>query len=309
MKITRRSFLTRSFATLAATAGTAALGGYALAIEPAWRLRIQEYKFTPAQWPRSLRLRAAIITDLHACEPWVGVRRIRQIVQATLKLEADVIFLLGDYVSGQPFQIGTMAPEIWAAELGKLRAPLGVHAVLGNHDWWTDKTAQKVSNAKPVARRALEAVGIPVYENDVKRLTKDGQSFWVAGLGDQWAWSRQQGVDDLVGTLAKVTDGDPIILLAHEPDIFPTVPDRVALTLSGHTHGGQVRVMGWSPIVPSDYGGRYAYGHIIERDEKIATAKDRHLIVSAGLGCTGLPLRFGVPPEIVHIELGGMLTA
>ena len=93
-----------------------------------------------------------------------------------------------------------------------------------------------------------------------------------------------------------MTDGSPIILLAHEPDIFPDVPGRVSLTLSGHTHGGQVRLLGYSPVVPSRFGNRYAYGHIVE--------DDRHLIVSGGLGFSIAPVRFGVRPEIVSIELG-----
>ena len=87
-----------------------------------------------------------------------------------------------------------------------------------------------------------------------------------------------------------------MLLLAHEPDIFPEVPDRVALTLSGHTHGGQVRLFGWSPMVPSMYGNRFAYGHIVE--------EGRDLVVSAGLGNSIYPVRFGVPPEITMIELG-----
>ena len=84
--------------------------------------------------------------------------------------------------------------------------------------------------------------------------------------------------------------------MAHEPDIFARVPARVSLTLSGHTHGGQVRILGWSPIVPSHYGNRYAYSHIVERG--------RNLIVSGGVGTSKLPLRLGVPPEIVLVELG-----
>ena len=100
---------------------------------------------------------------------------------------------------------------------------------------------------------------------------------------------------DLDGTLAKVTDDAPVILLAHEPDIFPRVPSRVSLTLSGHTHGGQVRVFGYSPMVPSRYGNRYAYGHIVE--------DNRHLVVSGGLGCSILPVRIGVPPEIVMVDV------
>jgi predicted MPP superfamily phosphohydrolase len=85
--------------------------------------------------------------------------------------------------------------------------------------------------------------------------------------------------------------------MSHVPDIFPQVPARVSLTLSGHTHGGQVRLFGYSPVVPSEYGNRYAYGHMLE--------EDRHLIVSGGLGYSNLPVRVGVPPEIVLVELGG----
>ena len=106
---------------------------------------------------------------------------------------------------------------------------------------------------------------------------------------------RWRGFDDLPKTLAVVTTDDPVILLAHEPDIFPRVPERVALTLCGHTHGGQVRLIGWSPICRPFFGNRYVYGHIVE-DEK-------HLVVSGGLGCTMLPVRFGVPPEILHIRV------
>ncbi len=103
------------------------------------------------------------------------------------------------------------------------------------------------------------------------------------------------GLDDLAGTLALTTDDAPIVLMAHEPDIFPKVPDRVALTVCGHTHGGQVRVLGFAPYVPSKFGDRYVYGHIVE--------DGRNMIVSGGLGCSGLPVRFGAPPEIVMIEL------
>jgi predicted MPP superfamily phosphohydrolase len=88
--------------------------------------------------------------------------------------------------------------------------------------------------------------------------------------------------------------------MAHEPDIFPKVPARVSLTISGHTHGGQVRLAGYSPIVPSRFGNRFAYGHIIE--------ENRHLIVSGGLGCSMLPVRFGVPPEVVVIDVGAPHT-
>src|SRR6185437_4591370 len=187
--------------------------------------------------------------------------------------------------------------------LAQLKAPLGVHAILGNHDYWSDRAVQRQGKGKPVARRALEAVGIPVYENDVVRLTMDGHSFWLAGLGDQLAflpaWRhrvvRRIGIDDLDATLEKVTDDAPVILLAHEPDIAMRVPKRVALQLSGHTHGGQVRLLGWSPVVPSRYGNRLAYGH---------ARFNCDVIVSGGLGCSIMPFRLGVPPEIVEVTLG-----
>jgi predicted MPP superfamily phosphohydrolase len=134
-------------------------------------------------------------------------------------------------------------------------------------------------------------------ENCAIRIEGGPVSFWLLGLGDQLAFPRRNpaGVDDLTGTLAQVTDDAPAILLAHEPDIFPQVPDRVALTLSGHTHGGQVRLFGYSPLVPSRFGNRFAYGHVREGA--------RDLVVSGGLGCSILPVRFGVPPEITVIEL------
>ena len=110
-----------------------------------------------------------------------------------------------------------------------------------------------------------------------------------------------QGLDDLPGTLAQAADGAPVILLAHEPDIFAGLPDtpgkaQVALTLAGHTHGGQVRLFGWSPYIPSEFGSRYAYGRVVE--------DNRSIIVSAGLGTSGPPVRFGIPPEIVLVDLG-----
>ena len=178
-----------------------------------------------------------------------------------------------------------------------LKAPLGTFAILGNHDWWDDAAAQRLGHGRVIAARELRRVGIPVLENDGLRLVKNGQPFWLLGLGDQLALLRRplQGVDDLPGTLAKITDDAPAILMAHEPDIFPQVPGRIALTLSGHTHGGQVRLFGYSPVVPSRFRNRYAYGHVVEGG--------RHLVVSGGLGTSIMPVRFGVPPEIVHITL------
>lgn len=311
--ITRRNFI-KAAATFGI--GGTATGSYAVA--ETQRTNVTHYAVTPPGWPPDLNVKLAIIADLHACKPWMSPERIERIVDETNALGADAILLLGDFVLSrrmhryaEPVTAGT-----WASALSKLKAPYGVHAVLGNHDWW-DETEVQLRRAGPTrAHRALEAVGIPVYENHAVRLEKDGKPFWIAGIGDQWAfWPRAsekatmvdelkrrrqdgyyRGVDDLPATLAKITDDAPVVLMVHEPDIFPKVPARVSLTLAGHTHGGQVRIFGYAPIVPSKFKDRYVYGHIIE--------DDRHLIVSGGLGVSGLPVRFGSPPEIVTVALG-----
>src|SRR6201747_462995 len=296
--ISRRQFLRFSGGLGALGASTAAYGFG----EPLLRLRVARYDITPPKWPPDFQLKIAVIADLHACDPWMSLERIEGIVERTNALRADIIVMLGDYVAGHRRVTGYIPASEWAGVLAGLKAPLGVHAILGNHDWWEDKTVQREGQGPTIARRALEAAGIPVYENDARRLGKDGQPFWLAGLGDQLAYVparrfrpvRRIGVDDLGATLKKVTDDAPLILLAHEPDVAHRVPSRVALQLSGHTHGGQVRMLGWSPISPS--GQLLSYGHI---------RMNCDVIVSGGLGCSIMPFRLGVPPEIVLVTLGG----
>ena len=280
-------------------------GTYAVAGEP-FRLRVQKYRLRPTGWPDDLRLRIAALADIHACEPWMSVERLRYLVDRTNRLGADLIVLLGDYTTGHRWTTAQVHSKHWAPALGGLRAPLGVHAILGNHDWWEDRTAQRHGHGPTFGHRALADAGVNVLENDALRISHGEGAFWLAGLGDQLAflprWGGRRGwsgADDLPGTLAQITDDAPVVLLVHEPDIFPRVPSRVALTLAGHTHGGQVRLLGHSPIVPSRFGNRYAYGHIQEaRPDGSAD-----LIVSGGLGCSIMPVRFGVPPEIVLIDL------
>ena len=307
--ISRRRFMQGLAAALAT--GTA-LGGYAFGIEP-FRLVVTRYRITPQNWPAGLRLNIAVLADIHACRPWMSPERIRSVVAQTNALEPDLTVLLGDYVAGHRFVRDWVQAQEWGPALGALRAPLGVHAVLGNHDWWEDLEAQRRGAGPTFSEVALRNAGIAVYENDGVRLEKDGEAFWLLGLGDQIALRprfsqtrRWAGVHDLPATLARITDDAPAILLAHEPDIFPRVPARVALTLSGHTHGGQVRLLGYSPVVPSRFRNRYAYGHIEERD---SAGAPRSLIVSGGLGCSIMPVRLGMPPEIVLVELGAANAA
>jgi hypothetical protein len=268
--------------------GTAA---YAAA-QAATDLVITDYRPVPPNWPDSHRLSITVIADLHAGGPAMGIERVRQVVDAAQALQSDLVVILGDYFATHRFITEHVPHSAWAAELARLKARLGVYAILGNHDWWIDIAG---------VRGALAAVRIPVLENDAVLLNDGSRRFWLAGLGDQLAYwlgpSRFRGVDDLPGTLAKIATEDPVILLVHEPDIFTRVPPRVALTLAGHTHGGQIKLPFIPPLwAPSQYGARYAYGHIVERD--------RHMIVSGGLGCSKVPLRLGVPPEIVRVTLG-----
>lgn len=297
--ITRRGFLRfmgGSFLSVAA------FSAYAVGIEPMLLTHVKRYALMPPHWPAGLKLRVVALADIHACRPWMTQERIASLVEEANALQPDLIVLLGDYIAGMRLVSQRVTPPQWAGALSGLKAPLGVLSILGNHDWWNDGFAQRAGIGPTIARKALEKVGIPVLENDAVRLEKDGHGVWIAGLADQLALlptkkgDRPKGLDDLDGTLAKVRDSSPVILLAHEPDIFPKVPWRVSLTLSGHTHGGQVRLFGYSPIVPSRYGNRYAYGHVVE--------SDRNLIVSGGLGFSNLPIRFGMRPEILSIDLG-----
>jgi uncharacterized protein len=302
--ISRRKFLKWSLTLGAAGVLVPAYGLF----ETFWRPRITRYDLQPVRWRHGPDLKIAVIADIHACDPWMSADRVRAIVATTNELGADLILLLGDYVVSGGFErrfvTKDVSPTEWAEALSGLRAPLGVHAILGNHEWWADAEVQRTWKGPPASRAVIEKAGIPVYENDAVRLVKDGQAFWLAGLGDQVAFlpsrrlhpGRHYGVDDLPGTLAKITDDAPVILMAHEPDIAVRVPERVSLMLSGHTHGGQVRLFGWSPVVPSRYGNRFAYGHVRERCD---------VIISGGLGCSIMPVRIGVPPEIVVVTVRG----
>lgn len=239
--LSRRLFL-RGAGGFAWTAG--GLGAYAFAFEPGLRLNVTSYHVTPPHWPDGLTVKAAVLADLHACEPWMPASRVRGIANLTNDLKPDIVFLLGDFSGGHRFVTGPVMPDEWGEALSVLNAPLGAYSVLGNHDWWHGALPGMPADGAEGVRRALRSAGIEVLENRALRVTKDGRPFWVAGLGDQIAELEVSGLfpgrDDLAGTMAQITSPAPIILLAHEPAIFRRVPDRVSLTLCGHTHGGQV---------------------------------------------------------------------
>lgn len=254
-------------------------------------------RYTPAipAWPAALSLRIVMLSDFHFAEPWVNMEALEGIMAKANALAPDIVLLLGDFEEGPRFS-RPIAARDWAARLAHLQAPLGTFAVLGNHDY-PRIGRNPAAVPHPPALVALIEAGVDVLVNRARRLSWRNAAFWLAGLGDQIAqFPDGRRLADLSGTLAAVTDNAPVILMAHEPEIFPSVPRRVALTLSGHLHRGQIRLFGHAPIVPSGFGQRFLHGHIVENGQ--------HLVVGAGLGHSGIPLRFQAPPEIVVIELG-----
>lgn len=269
------------------------------------RPEIRHYALNPKGWPKGLKLRAAVLADFHACEPWMSRSRIEEICAMANDLKPDICLLLGDYAAGTNVVSDYVEAAEWAAALSTLQAPLGIHAILGNHDYWEDLAFQRDPASPNIATEALNKAGIRTYINEAQRLEKDGYTFWLAGLGDQMAlrpgkrFGRKgmRGIDDLGNTLDQIRDDAPVIMMAHEPDIFPSIPQRVGLTLCGHTHGGQINLFGWHPVAASRASWRYPGGHYQE--------DGRNLIVSRGLGCSFLPMRVGVRPEILLLELVG----
>ncbi|CAN0600133.1 unnamed protein product, partial [Ectocarpus sp. 12 AP-2014] len=220
------------------------------------------------------------------------------LVAQTNALSPDLILLLGDY-AGHVLFTGELEPRPVAGELSKLRARFGTHAVFGNHDWFSDPKA-KEDGTLTKWHEAFDLAGIKTYSNGAVMLETD-PAITLAGLESQRALhmpqSRSiQGLDDWPGVSKTLNPDAFTILMAHEPDIFPDLPDWVDLTVCGHTHGGQIAPFGRALFVPSRYGRRYAYGHFADGQKQ--------MIVSGGLGYSSLPIRLGRPPEIVLVTIG-----
>jgi predicted MPP superfamily phosphohydrolase len=246
---------------------------YGFVIEP-MRLVMRKTTITLSACPAEFRdLRVTVFSDLHVGPPHITLARLRSIVEKANATEADLILMPGDFVE-TPLGWRMAEPEEIAAELKRLRAKAGVFATLGNHDWWYDSRR---------VRQALEKEGIRVIDNQAVKIERQGKTFWLAGFADAWA-----GHPNIEETMRQITDDAPVIAVTHNPQIFPTIPARVALTIAGHTHGGQI----WLPFIgrPVIRDWPYPIGHIIEGG--------RHLFVTPGIGTSICPVRFGVPPEI-----------
>ena len=245
-------------------------------------------------------LRIVAVSDIHAGSHGVDAARMREVVDEINAQDADVVVLLGDYVSqlndGKPIRERQlrMPVESLTTGLAGIKAKYGVYAVLGNHDGWYNNQA---------VADALRLAGIRVLENEVAFIERGGRKLRLFGMRDHLHMGTWATFDnDMRRAIASYERTGGIIVLQHSPDVFPVVNafktfgDEFKLMIAGHTHGGQVRfpVLG-TPIVPSAFGQKYAGGHIRE------DGKD--LFVTTGIGTSLLPFRFLVPPEIAVLTL------
>ena len=246
------------------------------------RLVVDRTELELPGWPAPLELRVALIADLHVGSPRNGVDNLRRVVQRVNEQTPDLVIIAGDLTIDNVVGGRFVPPERIAEELASLESRYGAFAVLGNHDRWL--SAQRV-------QAALESADITVLENRNLPVEVAGGVVWLAGVSDYWT-----GHPSIGDALDGIPDGEPVILFTHNPDLFPEVPDRVSLTMAGHTHGGQVIIPFVGPgNTPSRFGARYAADHVVE--------DGRHLFVTTGVGTSRLGVRFLVPPEIASLTL------
>lgn len=273
-------------AALALFVSGVGLSAYAWIIEPR-RLVLREQAIASADY-HGAPLRIAAIGDVHLGGPHMPLSRLAEVIERVNAQGAELVVLLGDYIDGHD-RLAQRTPKERAmlaeglAMLGQLRAPLGVVAVVGNHDVWYDRDTVVAG---------LAAASIRVLENSHVVLRRDdGSALVVAGLEDATTQS-----PDYAAALAGAPEGVDRIVLMHAPDPFASSPQGIALTLAAHTHCGQVYVpfIG-RPMIPSKLGARYACGLVVE--------DGRPIFVTGGVGTSILPVRFLTPPEISLVTL------
>ena len=272
-------------AALAGAGAAAVVGAAWTALVEPRRLRMRRVAVDVPDWPSGLAgLKVALISDLHAGAPQIDERRVERVVAATNRAQPDLVALLGDYIDPEVALGDSVDPEAVAYRLAALQAPLGIFAVLGNHDWLNDGDR---------VRRALREWRIEVLENDAASVDLAGQVVWIVGLADA-----SERTPDLATPFGLVPVGAPLLVLSHNPDLFPMLPDRPSLTLAGHTHGGQVNLpLVRDRVTPSAHGARFAGG--LFRDGR------RVMYVSRGIGTSTLPVRLRAAPEVVLLTLAG----
>jgi uncharacterized protein len=283
--ITRRRFIFS-----AAAAGAVAIAGDSVLLEPN-RPHIVRRDFSLTRWPERLNgFTIALLSDFHY-DPCFSVHPLHAAIPLVSGLRPDLIVLTGDFVSVPA--IGDNAKAALAAEpcaqvLRQMSAPHGLWAILGNHDCETDP--EQVT-------RALRAEGIHVLNNQSEAIERDGARFWLGGVDDVIS-----GTPDLAETLRSIPGSEAVILLAHEPDFADEASKfAIDLQLSGHSHGGQIRI----PLIPPLYLPELAKKYVMGTYQ----VGPLPLYTNAGLGTIGLPVRLNCPPEITLITLRSSISS
>jgi predicted MPP superfamily phosphohydrolase len=335
-KISRRRLLQR-LVQGAVAIGVASVGGlaYAHEVEPS-RLRINRRDIRIAGLPRALDgLMIAHLTDLHL-NHWMTSERLSGVMRTANSLGADLMVITGDFVSkdmrpvdvaGNPIgDAYTLAAPGLSQALSILRAPLGVWAVLGNHDHWTadpemshtprpqtvaSTTTPSASGASTnynVVRRLIREAGVGELDNKITPIERGGARLWLCGVDDLWAG--QPDFPSVIDQLEQQSAPDEVaILLAHEPDYADIVAQtgRVSLQLSGHSHGGQVNIPFIGPPILPIMGRKYHTGLYqvpTSGGSPQSPARDSmQVFTSRGVGIVGIRVRFNCPPEIALLTL------
>lgn len=278
--------LTWLFRGVAATVLAICIWGFTW--EPG-RLVERDHALALARWPEACDgLRIDVVADTHTGSPYNKIGNVDRWVARLLASDSDIVLMAGDYLILSVFLGAYVPPQDIAARLRPLAAGKRVYAVLGNHDWWKDA---------PAVERSFTAAGITMLDNRAEPVTVGDCRFWLAGLGDL-----HEGGPDVRGTFATIDDRAPVIALTHAPDLLPRIPRHVALTVAGHTHGGQIDPFpAQAGPMPFVAGSHWLKWHV--RD-----AAGRDLFVSPGIGTSILPMRLGVPPEISRLTLRSRAT-
>jgi uncharacterized protein len=276
---TRRQFLRAAAAT-----GTLAVVGDALLLAPNRPRIVRQEVFLP-RWPERLNgFTVAVLSDFHY-DPYFSIHPLHAAIAMVNRLHPDLIALTGDFVSVP--MVGDETKAAFAAEpcarlLRQMTAPHGLWAVMGNHDDATDP--EHVTHA-------LQAENIRVLANQSEPIEQDGSRFWLAGVNDVIS-----GTADLSKTMHGVPAGEPVILLAHEPDFADEASQYpIDLQLSGHSHGGQIRIPFLPPLYLPELAKKYVWGTYHVGPLTLHT--------SAGLGTIGIPMRLNCPPEVTVLTL------